>query len=665
MEAFPTTSAFQRNFFVKQLLLHLRAMLSLSELSIQRSGKYLLEAVDLVLAPASRVAVVGANGCGKSTLFSLLLGELSADAGDFKLPGGTRIGHMAQETPALACSALDYVLDGDRDFRRIQQQIAAAEREDDGMLTAKWHQAFDDIGGYSAELRAAQLLEGLGFRNALHSQAVADFSGGWRVRLNLAQALMCPSDLLLLDEPTNHLDLDALVWLENWLLRYEGTLVFISHDRDFIDHLATHVLHFERKTLQLYTGNYSQFEVARAARMAQQQQLYLKQQHRISEIESFVRRFGSKATKAKQAQSRLKELSRLQEIAPAHVDSPFSFTIPCHDKLSSPLLVLNEVDLGYDDKTVLSQVALTLLPGIRLGILGANGQGKSTLVKALAGELAVKRGKRIVGEHLRVGYFAQHQLENLDVSLTPLQMLQQEDAQATEQEIRNFLGGFGFPGNQVLADPSHFSGGERARLALALIAWNKPNLLLLDEPTNHLDLDMRHALNMALQHYPGAVIVVSHDRHLLRVLADQFVWIHDGCLETYEGSLDEYETELLKRLKALAANSTVANDDEASNPNQQDAEQRRQRKRTAAAKRQLASPLKKQLNQLEKALEKLQLQQADLAERLADNSLYEEEQKDCLKQLLLDDQKVKAAIEATEAEWLDCMENLEGLDTEN
>ncbi len=641
------------------VLLQFAAMLSINQLSIQRSGQYLLENTSVAISAASRVAIVGANGCGKSTLFSLIQEQLTPDEGGIQLPGGTRIAHMAQETPGVACSALDYVLDGDRQLRHIQAELRQAELAHDGMAAARWHQAMDAIDGYSAEVRARQLLAGLGFKAALHRQPVNTFSGGWRVRLNLAQALMCPSDLLLLDEPTNHLDLDALVWLENWLLRYSGTLAFISHDRDFIDHLATHVLHFEQRQLNLYTGNYSQFEKARAARLAQQQQLYEKQQTRIAEIHNFVRRFGAKATKAKQAQSRLKELSRLEEIAPAHVDSPFQFSIPCSEKLSSPLLVLDSASLGYPDKTVLPEVKLTFLPGMRLGILGANGEGKSTLVKSLAGDLPLLAGKRTAGEHLKVGYFAQHQLERLAVHLSPLQMLQKDDPKASEQEIRNFLGGFGFPGGQVSSDITHFSGGERARLALAIVAWNKPNLLLLDEPTNHLDLDMRHALNMALQDYPGAVVVVSHDRHLLRALADDFVWVHGGAIEPYQGSLEDYEKALMQRLKddanALDASKKSADPDSEF----QTAEARRERKRQEAARRQQLSPLKKQLKSLESAMEKLQQQLAEREVILADSTLYGADQKARLKDLLAEQQQLRFQLNAAEEEWLQLSEELE------
>ncbi|WP_431687627.1 ATP-binding cassette domain-containing protein [Hahella sp. NBU794] len=635
-------------------------MLSLNQLSIQRSGQYLLENATVTVTARSRVAIVGPNGCGKSTLFSLILGEIGSDSGDISFPGGTRISHMAQETPALDCSALDFVLDGDKRLRQLQAELALAEQADDGVATARLHHELDLIDGYSAEVRARRLLEGLGFPTHWHSRTVGEFSGGWRIRLNLAQALMCPSELLLLDEPTNHLDLDALVWLENWLLRYQGTLLFISHDRDFIDHLATHVLHYDQRSLVLYAGGYSQFEEARAMRLAQQQALYVKQQTRIAEIQSFVRRFGAKATKAKQAQSRLKELERMELIAAAHVDSPFSFSLPCSDKISSPLLVVDDGGLGYGAEPVLQHVNLTLLPGARLGVLGANGEGKSTLIKTLAGQLPLISGRRTGGEHLRIGYFAQHQLEALDPGATPMQHLQKVRPQASEQEIRNFLGGFGFPGEQAAGDIKNFSGGERARLALALIAWNKPNLLLLDEPTNHLDLDMRHALNMALQEYPGAVIVVSHDRHLLRAMADQFVWVHGGRMEPYNGSLEDYEKELLSRLRANQPEAAKS-DDSADAEMQESAEDRKRRKRDEAEKRQRLSPLRKKIATLEAEIEKLQGKLQEIEAQLGEGDLYEDQNKEQLKAHLESQRVNRQRLTEAEEIWLELNEELEGL----
>ena len=619
---------------------------------MQQGGVPLIQNASLTINPGWRVAVVGRNGCGKSTLFRLVLGELTCDAGSLTVMSGLRLAHMAQETPAVDRAALDYVLDGDRPLRAIEARLAGAEAHGDGQAIAECHARLDEIDGYQAPVRAAQLLEGLGFPAVQHRRGVTEFSGGWRMRLNLAQALMCPSDILLLDEPTNHLDLDAVVWLETWLKRYAGTLLLISHDRDFIDGLATHVLHFENRQLQLYTGNYSQFEVQRASRLAQQAAAFDKQQQRIAEIHGFVSRFGAKATKARQAQSRLKELQRMELIAPAHVDSPFQFTIPCSERLSEPLLVLREATLGYGDTVVLDKVNLNLSPGSRLGLLGANGQGKSTLVKTLAGEISPLAGRRTAGEHLRVGYFSQHQLEALDERATAFEQLQARDRQAPEQMLRNFLGGFGFGGALCDKPVAQFSGGERARLALALIAWQKPNLLLLDEPTNHLDLDMRHALNVALQAYPGALILVSHDRHLMRALADDFIWVHQGRAEPYERSLDDYERDLGVAIRALQAGS---GDDDA--PRRGD--DRRQRKRDEAARRQQLAPLRRQVQQAEARLETLAARLRDIESELAGTAIYAAIEKERLRRVLGERQALQAEVESEEARWLELSEELE------
>ena len=500
-------------------------MLTLRQLSLQRGGKPLFENVSLTVYPGWKVGVIGANGSGKSSLFALLRDELHPDIGDLDLPPRWTVAHVAQETPALPAPALEFVLDGDAELRQIERDLQAAEVAHDGARQAELHAHFDAIDGYSARARAGKLMSGLGFATDQLERPVAEFSGGWRVRLNLARALMCRSDLLLLDEPTNHLDLDAVLWLEQWLRGYPGTLLLISHDRDVLDNVADHIAHIDQHRITLYPGHYTAFEEQRAARLALQQAAYEKQQREITHLESFIARFRAKATKARQAQSRIKALERMERIAAAHVDSPFEFGFAAPERLPNPLLAVEKVAAGYGERQVLDRVDLVIGPGTRLGLLGPNGAGKSTLIKLLAGMLRPLAGRIEIGQGLAIGYFAQHQLEQLRPDWSALRHLQQLDERASEQELRNFIGGFGFHGDRALDPVAPFSGGEKARLALALLVWQRPNLLLLDEPTNHLDLDMRHALTLALQDYQGALIVVSHDRHLLRTVTDEFLLV--------------------------------------------------------------------------------------------------------------------------------------------
>ncbi|MCG6936421.1 MAG: ATP-binding cassette domain-containing protein, partial [Proteobacteria bacterium] len=503
-------------------------MLTFSNLALRRGPRLLFEQASFTIHTGNKVGLTGANGTGKSSLFSLILGTLQADEGSVDLPPRTVIAHVAQETPAVDQAAIDYVLDGDRELRQLQARLHTAEQDNQGEQQAHLHESLANIDAYTAPSRAARLLSGLGFSTDQHQLPVNHFSGGWRMRLNLAQALMCRSDLLLLDEPTNHLDLDAVLWLEEWLLRYPGTLLLISHDRDFLDRSVDHIAHIEQQQLNLYSGNYSAFETQRAAQLTQQQAAYIKQQEEIAHMQAFVDRFRAKATKAKQAQSRLKALERMTQIAPAHVDSPFHFQFPAPDKLPRPLLSLDTIEFGYTEAPLLERVSFSLNPGDRIGLLGPNGAGKSTLIKILAGELAPRTGTREPAKHLRLGYFAQHQLEQLHPEESALTHLRRLDPQASEQHLRNYLGGFDFQGDRVTEPVAPFSGGEKARLVLALLVYQKPNLLLLDEPTNHLDLEMRLALSTALQDFEGAMVIVSHDRHLLRTVTDQFYLVHDG-----------------------------------------------------------------------------------------------------------------------------------------
>lgn len=635
-------------------------MLNIESLSLLRGGNTLLDQVEVTIHSGRRVAIVGANGSGKTSLFKLILGELQPDAGQLSLPGQCRISHMEQEVDNIDRTALEHVIDGHKVLRQLQAALASAEEADDHGAMAQIHAQLDAIDGYNVNVKAEQLLHGLSFSQQDMHRPVSDFSGGWRIRLNLAQALMCPSDLLLLDEPTNHLDLDATLWLERWLKQYQGTLLFISHDRDFIDSVASHVLHFENKKLHYYTGSYSDFERQRAERLAQQQANFEKQQQRIAEIEDFVRRFRAKATKAKQAQSRLKELERMEKIAAAHVDSPFHFEFPCAEKMSDPLLNMRDVAIGYSDKVILQHVNLSIHPGTRIGLLGPNGAGKSTLIKAFVNDLKAIAGERTCGEHLAIGYFAQHQLEALDPKATPALHLQRLAPKATEQSIRNFLGGFGFHGDDAFGDITTFSGGEKARLALAIIAWQKPNLLLLDEPTNHLDLEMRHALTVALQGFEGAVIVVSHDRHLLKNTVEEFLLVADGKVESFNGDLPAYEKWLLeyqRQADLQEAKPVNISDNES-------ADDKRERKRKAAALRQRISPLRKQLEKDEQAIERLQLQLADIEEQLSQPEIYSESEKDKLKQWLQKQSDLKTELEETEMSWFELSEEIESLQAE-
>jgi ATP-binding cassette subfamily F protein 3 len=636
-------------------------MLKIDALTLRRGPEPLLENANALMHAGQRVAIIGANGAGKTSLFKLILGEISPDAGMYSLPGNCRVSHMAQEVTAGYREALDYVLDGDKQLRLLEAQLIEAEAAHDDEKLAHIHGELDAITAYLAPVIAEKLLHGLGFSQSDMKRPVNDFSGGWRIRLNLAQALMCPCDLLLLDEPTNHLDLDAMLWLEQWLKRFTGTVLFISHDRDFIDAVSTHILHFEHKLLNQYTGSYSAFEMQRAEKLAQQQSKYEKQQQRISEIESFVSRFKAKASKAKQAQSRVKELERMALIAPAHIDSPFNFKFPISEKISSPLLNLQKCDLGYADKVILNQFSTSILPGMRIGLLGPNGAGKSTLIKSLVGDIKPLSGQRSTGEHLRIGYFAQHQLEALDLNASPFLHLQRVNPKASDQDIRKFLGGFDFRGDAALEKITRFSGGEKARLALAIIAWQKPNLLMLDEPTNHLDLEMRHALTEALQNFEGAIIVVSHDRHLLKNTVDTFWLVAEGKVEEFKGDLHDYETWLLNYDPDTRSEAKVAGDraELSGGLQNESSEDRKERKRLAADKRKKLSPLKKQLSQAESLMSKTQEQLSGLEHKLADSDLYLHENKEKLKVLLDRQAKQKQILEDTELQWFELSEEIE------
>ncbi len=631
-------------------------MLRLDHLSLRRGPRLLFTDATCSIHPGQRVGVTGANGSGKSSLFALILDELHADAGELHRPADWVIAHVAQETPADPRPAIEYVLDGDQELRQIEQQLQQAEGSpQQGERLATLHSRFETIDGYSARSRAARLLHGLGFSVGDEGRPVDSFSGGWRMRLNLARALICRSDLLLLDEPTNHLDLDAVIWLEGWLKGYPGTLLLISHDRDFLDGVTTHIAHIEQGGLTLYSGNYSAFEHIRAERLANQQAAFERQQQEIAHIHSYVERFRAKATKARQAQSRLKALQRMERIAPAHVDSPFQFSFKPPEKSPSPLLRLENGATGYGDNTILQGVNLTLVPGDRIGLLGHNGAGKSTLIKLLAEGLPLTSGERHSAQHLAIGYFAQHQMDQLHPEQSPLQHLLQLDRKAGEQSCRDYLGGFGFSGELADRPTAPFSGGEKARLVLALLIYQRPNLLLLDEPTNHLDLEMRHSLIRALQGFSGAMVIVSHDRHLLRTSSDQLLLVNRGRVEEFKGDLDDYPRWLADNRSGVEEKSSNAE------PQEHSATARRERKRREAEQRQLLQPLRRKGEQLEKALAELSQQQAELEQRLADPEIYSDGQKATLQQLLKQKRQIDAELGTTEEEWLQTVEELEAL----
>ena len=637
-------------------------MITATDLSLDRGAKNLISASSFTIHPNHKVGLVGSNGCGKSSLFAALLGELSPDAGNLTLPSSWAIATVKQETPSLSQSALDYVMDGDKEFRQLEEKLAQARLNNDGNLEAVLINEIDAINGYSLPARAGELLHGLGFLQSQLSNPVKDFSGGWRMRLNLAQALISRADLLLLDEPTNHLDLDAVIWLQRWLKGFVGTLVLISHDRDFLDTVIGQILHIEHKKAKLYSGNYTAFERQRAEQLAQQDAQYQKQQKEAAHLIAFVDRFRAKATKAKQAQSRLKRLEKLPDLAPAHIDSQFTFSFEKPESLPYPLLSLNESRCGYTQPSpkepivILNEVGLTLVPGSRIGLLGRNGAGKSTLIKSLAGELDILNGERYCAQDLKVGYFSQHQLEQLHLSSSPVDHILRAKPILGEPQARTFLGKFGFSGDQALEQVANMSGGEKARLVLALIVLEKPQLLLLDEPTNHLDLEMRQALVMALQDFEGAIILIAHDRYLLESCVDEFYLVANGKVSDFNGDIDDYQQWLNEDKKQSFTQ----------NKNQQNGEQeksldKKQLRQQQAELRKKSAPLKKQADQLEKKIQQWQSQLVQVEELLSDSELYQAENKTQLTKQLKAQGSLKNDIEEHEMLWLELAEQIEDI----
>lgn len=641
-------------------------MIQLDQLSIRRGGRVLFQKASMQLHPGWKIGLTGVNGAGKSTLFAAFLGELGADEGSLTRPAVWTVAHMAQEIKALDMKAIDFVLSGDEEYWEIQHKLDHPEHLSNDEL-AHLYGRFDEIHGYSAAAKASQLMAGLGFFEHQSQLDVSSFSGGWRMRLNLARTLMSRSDLLLLDEPTNHLDLDAILWLEDWLKAYEGTLVLISHDRDFLDAITDHILHIENQELTLYTGNYSTFERTRSERLAQQQQAYEKQLETRAHLQKYIDRFKAQATKAKQAQSRIKQLERMQELSAAHVDTPFTFSFREPSKMSSPLLELESADIGYGDKLIVTNVNLQITPTSRIGLLGMNGAGKSTLIKSLVGDLPLLAGHRKASELLNIGYFAQHQMDALDGNASPmLQLARIADPKISEATLRSFLGSFGFSGERMDTPSESFSGGERARLALALIVWQRPNVLILDEPTNHLDLDMRHALTMALQDFEGAVVLVSHERQLIASVCDELLLVHQGTCRDFDGDLTAY-AEWLRQARI----DMMKNGQQPAAPVQSQVEakpaisklDKEAQRKEAARQREQTRPIRKNIEKCESQMEKLQPRLLEIETLLGDSTLYDAERKQDLLKLMDEQNQLKAKLEQTEEEMLGLMMELEELES--
>ncbi len=630
-------------------------MFNLTDLSLQLGGHWLLQQANLRVNPGDHIGLLGINGSGKTSLLKLLLSELEADTGEIQIPGGTRIAHARQEIASSRRTALEYVLDGDTHLRKLEQQLQQAELQHNGHLIASVHEQLDNIQAYTAPTRAAILLSGLGFNEDQHQQDVQAFSGGWRMRLNLAQALMCPSDLLLLDEPTNHLDLDAIFWLEDWLQRYPGTLVLISHDASFLNSVVSHIVHLEHQKLTLYKGDYDSFVQQRVQALSLQQSMAVKQQKEREHIETFISRFRAQATKAKQVQSRIKQLQKLEQVTLARIASPIQFHFKTPPKQPNPLFVFNKVSLGYTEP-VLTDLNLTLPSQSRIGLIGTNGSGKSTFIKAITASLKPSGGNIHKADNLEIGYFSQHQIDTLTLTESALWHLQKIAPDAREQVLRDYLGQFNFRGSKVDDKIQPFSGGEKARLCLALIIWEKPNLLLLDEPTNHLDLDTRQALSLALQDYEGSMILVSHDRNLLSSCCDEFWLVENKKIEPFDGNLEDYKNWLTNKnilsKNALKNNSLI-------NEKQNSRDDKLNKKRQQAETRKKLSPLKKKLSETEKEMESKQYSLQNIEQDLSIDTIYSPENKERLAMLLQQQAELTQQVQKLEHSWFEIHEELE------
>ena len=620
-------------------------MLSFNNLELVLGGKTLFDDVSLTIHHHQKVGLIGANGTGKTSLFKVIKKEIEVDQSSVSYPNDLRISYLAQEVPASDEIALQYVLSGDYRLLEIQHEIELAEKEEKFEILAELYETYSAMNGYSAKSKAEQLMVGLGFKSEDFNKPLKDFSGGWRVRLNLAKTLMQPSDLMLLDEPTNHLDLDAILWLSNWIKSFPGALILISHDRDFLDDCVSFIAHLYHQSIELYSGNFTQFEILRAAKLAEIQSNYVKQQKEVAHMQSFINRFKAKATKARQAQSRVKALEKMELIAPAHIDSPFNFTISETEKISNPLISLSDSSLGYN-KPILSMVNLSIAPGDRIGLLGPNGAGKSTLIKSIVGSISLIDGQREAGTNFKVGYFSQHQVDDLDLSISAFTHIQRLDETQTEKQIRTYLGGFNFKGDKV-KDPIHlFSGGEKARLAFAIISYQKPNILLMDEPTNHLDMEMRHALTIALQTFRGAILLISHDRHLLNSSVDHFYLVDNGRVDIFNGDLNDYKNYILdiksSDIKEMKKKVKSSKDNKEDNSK-------------------LIKSLNIEISKLEKRLLRLNTKLDEANLKLADPDLYKDDSSDNLQDLIRNQLELSNEVELADQEWMDKVTHLESL----
>jgi len=620
-------------------------MLSFNNLELVLGGKTLFDDVSLTIHHHQKVGLIGANGTGKTSLFKVIKKEIEVDQSSVSYPNDLRISYLAQEVPASDEIALQYVLSGDYRLLEIQHEIELAEKEEKFEILAELYETYSALDGYSANSKAEQLMVGLGFKSEDFNKPLKDFSGGWRVRLNLAKTLMQPSDLMLLDEPTNHLDLDAILWLSNWIKSFPGALILISHDRDFLDDCVSFIAHLYHQSIELYSGNFTQFEILRAAKLAEIQSNYVKQQKEVAHMQSFINRFKAKATKARQAQSRVKALEKMELIAPAHIDSPFNFTISETEKISNPLISLSDSSLGYNTP-ILSMVNLSIAPGDRIGLLGPNGAGKSTLIKSIVGSISLIDGQREAGTNFKVGYFSQHQVDDLDLSISAFTHIQRLDETKTEKQIRTYLGGFNFKGDKV-KDPIHlFSGGEKARLAFAIISYQKPNILLMDEPTNHLDMEMRHALTIALQTFRGAILLISHDRHLLNSSVDHFYLVDNGRVDIFNGDLNDYKNYILD-IKSSDIKETKKKV-KSSKDNKEDNSK-------------LIKSLNIEISKLEKRLLRLNAKLDEANLKLADPDLYKDDSSDNLQDLIRNQLELSNEVELADQEWMDKVTHLESL----